>query len=93
MAWNPSPDVAAARSFGDKFRRPVVVVFSIDASGEAFHITTYGQTKKLCALAGAFGEQIADAVRDGVISPPEVMPGKYDRASVWTRREAEEVNT
>lgn len=91
MAWNPAPVIAALRDFGEKFDRPVVVTFSLDADGERFHITTYGKSKKLCKLAGAFGDQIAQLVLDGTITPPEVEPATSTQAQVWQRVGAVEV--
>lgn len=85
MAWNPTPEIASLRDFGEKFDRPVVVTFSLDPDGEHFHVTTYGKTRKLCKLAGSFGAQIAEAVRNGTISPPQVEPCRTDVASTWTK--------
>lgn len=51
-----------------------VVVFGVREDGNQFHVTTYGMTKKLCKLAGAIGDQIADAILDGRVHPPETEP-------------------
>ncbi len=74
MAWKPPPDVAALRAFAKKFDRPVVVTFSIARGRERFHVTTSGETKALCKLAGAFGDEIVRAVNEGQIAPPATEP-------------------
>ena len=74
MAWDSDPEIAAARDYGDTFDRPVVVVFSVLSDGNRFNVTTYGKSKKLCKLAAAFGDQIAQAVSRGDIAPTEVEP-------------------
>jgi hypothetical protein len=85
MAWNPSPEIEPLRDYSKKFDRPVVVVFAIERGGERFRVSTYGETKQLCKLAGSFGDQIAQAVGDGVITPPEIDPGNVPAGSVWKR--------
>lgn len=86
MAWNPEPSIAHLRDFGKKFDRPVVVTFSLDSDGNRFHIDTYGKTRQLCKLAGEFGSEIAKAVKEGVISPPEIEPKNPCQSSVWVRQ-------
>lgn len=91
MGWNPEPDVAALRDFAQRFGRPVVVTLSLDPSGHSFHVTTYGKTRKLCKLAGSFGDQIVEAIQNGTIEPPDVEPFNVPPASVkWTREPAGE---
>lgn len=85
MPYNPSPEIAPLRDYAERFDRPVVVVFAIERGGERFRVSTYGESKKLCKLAGAFGDQIAEAVRDGIIAPPEVEPLSVPAGSVWKR--------
>ena len=88
MAWNPSPEIAPLRDYAKKFDRPVVVVFAIERGGERFRISTYGETKKPCKLAGSFGNSIAAAVADGTIAAPEVEPSNpVPIASVWKRED------
>jgi len=84
--WNPSPEIAAAREYDKKFDRPVVVVFSLEKCGNRFSVTTYGRSKALCTLAAEFGDQIAQAVKDGVIAPPELEPTEgAPVAQQWSR--------
>lgn len=86
MAWNPSPEVAPLRDYAKQFDRPIVVAFSIDRNGDQFHIATFGETKKLCKLAGSFGDSIATAVANGTIAAPELEPsGDVRSTSTWTR--------
>lgn len=87
MAWNPSPEIAPLRDYAKKFDRPVVVVFALERCGNRFRISTYGETTKLCKLAGLFGEQIAAAVADGTIAPPLIKPTAVPVASVWRRED------
>lgn len=85
MAWNPTPEIAALRDFAAKFNRPIVVMFSLAPDGNRFHIETYGKTKQLCKLAGAFGDEIAKRVGDGTIAAPELEPGNVAESQVWER--------
>lgn len=48
-----------------------VAVFGVRNDGEAFHVTTYGRNKALCKVAGAIGDQIADAINQGRVTPPD----------------------
>ena len=47
MAWNPEPEVAAARDYAKKFNQEQVIIFHIDKDGR-FGYASYGKTKKLC---------------------------------------------
>jgi hypothetical protein len=53
---------------------PLVVIFGIEEGRDRFTITTYGQTKHFCKLAASFGEQFAEAIFDGTVSPPQTEP-------------------
>lgn len=86
VTYNPSPEIAPLRDYSKQFDRPVVVVFAIERGGERFHISTYGETKRLCKLAGSFGDAIAQAVADGTIAAPEIdPPNPVPVASAWRR--------
>ena len=50
-----------------------VIVFGLREDGERFCTATYGKSKQLCKLAGAIGDQFADAVLDGRVRPPAVF--------------------
>lgn len=86
MAWNPGPEVAALRDFGNKFDCGVVVTFAIKNNGEQFQVTTYGRTKALCKLAGEFGKQITKGVKNGTIEPPATEPFDMPPDAIrWSR--------
>ena len=67
---------------------PGEVTFSIDRNGRAFHVTTFGETKKLCKLAGHFGDEIVRAINEGQIQPPAVEPFTDPPGSTtWVKKE------
>ena len=47
MTWNPSPEMALARLFARKHRKDIVIIVSVDESGEV-RTHSYGKTKALC---------------------------------------------
>jgi hypothetical protein len=47
MAWNPGPEVAAARDFGKKFDADRVVIIWTNEAGKC-GMASYGRTKALC---------------------------------------------
>ena len=57
MAWNPSPEVAAARDFGKKFGADRVVILYTTPAGQ-LGLASYGRTKAMCADAKAWGEKL-----------------------------------
>ena len=86
MAWDSDQEVAALRDYGEKFNRPVVVAFSIEADGSRFRTVTYGASIELCKLAASFGDKIAAAIEDGSIAPPEVeRTKKIPICQTWVR--------
>lgn len=58
MAFNPSPEVAAARKFAKQFKaKQVVLLYLVDEGPDNYlHYASYGATQKLCDEA----EPIAD---------------------------------
>jgi hypothetical protein len=67
MAWNPTPEVAAAREFGRMFDKQIVIILHVNEKGLPGYVS-YGRTKQLCdtaqqladdALAGMTGEEKA----------------------------------
>lgn len=67
MAWNPAPEVAAARDFGKRFgARRVVILFESEDGRIGY--ASYGKTRVLCdetkgvadAAYEAFGESLAE---------------------------------
>lgn len=63
MAWNPSPQVAAARDIGRRFKRPQVIIIMLDQEIGEIELATYGETRELCREAGKLGDVAYDAVR------------------------------
>jgi len=64
MAWNPSPQVAAARDFGKMFDKEVVIVFHANAAGQ-FGYASYGRTKALCGEAKKMADMMYNAAIEG----------------------------
>ena len=60
MAWNPTPEVAAAREFARKFGADRVVILYTTAAGPMGY-ASYGETKALCADAKRLGDELYDA--------------------------------
>lgn len=48
MAWNPSPEVAAARDFGEKFGDTQVIILRINRVKGTIGYTSWGKTRQLC---------------------------------------------
>lgn len=48
MAWNPSPEVAAARDYGRKFGADQVIILHVNTRTGAMGYASYGATRKLC---------------------------------------------
>ena len=59
--------IVAAERLSSQYDVPMVVVFAVHPDRENFTVTTYGQTKKFCRLAAAYGEQLAKAVWDAAV--------------------------
>lgn len=60
MAWNPNPQVAAARDFAKKFGADKVVILFTTADRQIGY-ASYGENKALCAEAKELGEYVYDA--------------------------------
>lgn len=65
MAWNPSPEVAAARDFAKQFGWDRVVIL-YDSKGK-FGYTSYGATKGLCASARRIADWLWAPFREALI--------------------------
>ena len=61
MAWNPCPEVAAARDFGKKFNSDRVVIVYTTRDNRV-GLVTYGETKKLCDATKLLGDAAYQAV-------------------------------
>lgn len=69
MAWNPEPEVAAARDYGKKFNKDKVVIIAVNEKSGQFEIITYGETKVKCDyLKRVTGAQIEKLIMDGRIT-------------------------
>ena len=60
MAFNPTPEVAAARDFARKFKKQQVIIIAIDT--DTLQVATYGETVELCAEAKKLGDRCYNAV-------------------------------
>lgn len=62
MAWNPEPEVAAARdaakALGDA---PICVVIWLTNDGAKVGMASYGKTRSLCSDAARLGKHIHKA--------------------------------
>jgi len=57
MAWNPTPEVGAARDFGQKFGYDEVIVLAVKRDGTV-NGWSYGRTRALCDRAGTYLEPV-----------------------------------
>ncbi len=64
MAWNPSPEVAAARDFGKKFGWDEVIVLHLNTKTGRMGYASYGETVKLCAETRKLADVAIKAVFD-----------------------------
>ena len=63
MAWNPSPKVAAARDYGRKFGKDMVIIISTDGRcPPTLEAVTYGETRSKCSAAQVLGDSAYEAV-------------------------------
>lgn len=62
MAWNPSPEVAAARDAAKALgNAPICVVLWLDEKTQRLGMASYGRTMPLCKHAGDFGNHLLKA--------------------------------
>ena len=61
MGWNPAPKVALARDFGNKFKKDMVIIISIDYEAGTLDATTYGKTRTMCGEAEKLGDALYKA--------------------------------
>ena len=62
MAFNPDPKVAAARNFGNKFNKDMVIILSL--KGDKLEYASYGTTKNLCSKA----KKLADVAFGAILN-------------------------
>lgn len=65
MAWNPTPEVAATRDFGEKFGADRVIVIYTTPQGKLGY-ASWGETRALCANTKRLAEVAYDAVYDAI---------------------------
>lgn len=63
MAWNPSPEVAAARDFGKKFGADQVIILYRNTKTDQQCYASYGATKALCDAT----KHLADVAYDAIL--------------------------
>ncbi len=62
MAFNPSPQVAAARNFAKQFRKQQVIIIAIGDG--MMEYASYGETPNLCADTRKLADIAYDALMD-----------------------------
>ena len=62
MAWNPSPQIAVARDFGNQFHFDQVIIIGIDNRRNIMSSASYGKTKKSCDECKILADAAYDAV-------------------------------
>jgi len=71
MAWNPSPEVAAARGFGKRFNYNKVYIIGVNELTGKFEIISYGENKQQCSEAKKCADRLFDKILSGEISITE----------------------
>lgn len=64
MAWNPTPEVAMARDYANKFKQTKVIILAIDEKAEKYGVISYGENKQKCNEAKAIANAIYELVAD-----------------------------
>jgi len=62
MAWNPSPEVAAARDFASRFGGEQVIILHLDRTSGRIGYASYGKSKRLCDDAKTLADVALEAV-------------------------------
>ncbi|HEV3312433.1 MAG TPA: hypothetical protein VG815_18125 [Chloroflexota bacterium] len=82
--------IAEGKRLSEKYKAPVVIVFTILDGGDTINVMTYGQSKALCRHAGDLGKKITEKVLDGTIVPEQTEPLDLpDEATNWRGRQRE----
>jgi hypothetical protein len=63
MAFNPSPKVAMARDYANKFSKKQVIILAID-DNETLEYASYGTTKLYCHNAEILADIAYDALME-----------------------------
>ena len=66
MAWNPSPEVAAARDFGEKFGDDQVIILRVNYTTRQMGYASWGKTRALCDDAERLAELAYESVHRGI---------------------------
>lgn len=74
MAFNPTPQVAAARDFGNKFKARTVIILYVTEDDQLGY-ASYGRTPRLCSGAKAIADKCYDAAMDTISRHPETVEG------------------
>lgn len=64
MAWIPTPEVAAARDFGNKFGFDQVIVLHRNSQTGFIGYASWGKTRALCDDAKTLADQSLEAMED-----------------------------
>ena len=68
MAWNPSPKVAAARDYGMKFGKDMVIIIATDGrEPPTLEAVTYGADVQLCRCAQVLGDTAYQAIQLAIL--------------------------
>jgi hypothetical protein len=70
MAKKKGIPISEAKRLAKAHGLPMVIIFSLDDSGEAFAVSSYGSNKALCDKAAGLADQIVAKVLRGEIEPP-----------------------
>lgn len=65
MAWNPSPEVAAARDFGKRFNYNKVYIIAVNEDTSRFEVVSYGSTKQECDEAKKCADLLFEGIQSG----------------------------
>ena len=60
--------IGDARRIAEERHLPIVLVFGLNSSGH-YALTTYGQTRRLCAIAKQIGDGIVKAMEEERVLP------------------------
>jgi len=63
MAWNPSPEVAAARDAAKALNNAPIVVLLYLTNDQRLGMASYGRTRELCKFAGELGDHCFEAMK------------------------------
>lgn len=80
--------IAEGRRLSEKYKAPMLVVFSLHDGGDTFNVMTYGETKALCRHAADIGNKIAEAILGSKIAPAETEPMQLPNVPMeWNKAE------